>query len=275
VRFDWYAATVRDDLDSVVGVLEANLDARPVELGRGLHGYTRSFELRGRDGVAARVLGGGTNPWPHAWATGADTEPFVDTVRTVWPDWHSVSRVDAAEDFGSEGCWDRLLAECVAEVQCRNLSIDQAGDWLMDGQAGRTFYIGAKSSPVRARLYEKGKQLRGQGLTDAPIDWVRLELQVRPDNEAKWTLAKATPEETWGASRWSRELAWSVLKQNLPKIDGQVWHEPDDVRALRYMIKQYGPLLAKLRVSEGSWDAVGRRLGWSLGGSVTEGLSVC
>jgi len=259
--FDWYAATIRDDPATVVGTLCTALDASPVQMGRGMHGYEQSLELRGRDGVVARVLAGGVNPWPHAWASGDDTDAFVESVRGAWPDWHTVSRVDAADDFGGAGCWDRLLSECVSEAETKNLRIDQAGDWLRDGEHGRTLYIGSKSSPVRARLYEKGKQLRGDGVKDAPIDWVRLELQVRPENQAKWTLATASPSEVWGSARWSRTLSTRVLGVDVDKVDGRLWHEPDDVRALRYLVRQYGPLLDRMRAVKGSWQLVGESLG--------------
>lgn len=261
--FDWYAASFRTNAphESVLADLGLVLDATPIATGRGLHGYTDGWEFRRPEGIVARALSGGSNQFVHAWASGADTVPFVDVVREWWPEEHTVSRVDACEDFTGEGCWDGLLAACVAEAEGRRLSINQAGDWMRDGQAGRTLYLGAKSSPVRARLYEKGKQLRGDGVKDAPLDWVRLELQVRPEHQAKWTLAKATPEQTWGASKWSQALAERALDFDTDRIDGRVWHEPDDARALRYLIRQYGPLLTRLRAQKRSWEVVGELLG--------------
>jgi hypothetical protein len=40
-----------------------------------------------------------------------------------------------------------------------------------------------------------------------------------------------------------------------------VWREADDERAFRFMVRQYGPLLARLRDELGDWTCVGLTIG--------------
>ena len=59
-------------------------------------------------------------------------------------------------------------------------------------------YLGANSSPVRCRLYAKGKQ-PGYRSAGRP-DWVRLEVQVRPQKTARKSYSAISADDTWGAS---------------------------------------------------------------------------
>ncbi|WP_235605818.1 replication initiation factor domain-containing protein, partial [Rhodanobacter thiooxydans] len=81
---------------------------------------------------------------------------------------------------------------------------EKRGDWDMP-ELGRTQYLGASSSAVRARLYEKGKQPEFRHLSR--FDLCRLEIQVRPAKDAKDAYSKLSALEVWGASKWTRQLA--------------------------------------------------------------------
>src|SRR5689334_11134576 len=151
MRFDWYAATVRDDPSAVLGGLSDALGAEVAD-GRAMHGYARGFELRRDGSVVARMLAGGRNGNPHVWASGDDTDRLVPALRHLWPNQHRVTRMDAAQDFDGAGTWDRIYAPMLALADERRLRIDQAGDWHRH-EAGRTFYVGGRKSAVFARFY--------------------------------------------------------------------------------------------------------------------------
>ena len=260
MRFAWYAATVREDPSAVVATLAERLDAEVLP-GRALHGYERGFDLKSRGSVVARVLAGGRNGWPHVWASGDDTDALVPVVRQEWPTLHRVTRMDAAEDFDGPGTWDRLYPMCLQLADERKLKIDQAGDWHRR-EEGRTFYMGGRKSAVFARLYEKGKQLRGRALDPRGIstDLVRLEVQVRPEGPARDRAAAGAPQDAYGYADWTQELARRVLGVEVDRVHIKERRESDDERALEWLVRQYGDHLQRLAEREGGWAGVGPRL---------------
>lgn len=264
-RFDWYAATIRESPDQVLVGLSAGLGAS-VHEGRALHGYEHGYDLRRDGSTVARVLTGGRNGAPHAWASGDDTDRFVDVVRSTWPSLHRVTRMDAAWDLDAEGAWDTLYGVALGLAEERGLKIDQAGDWLHTGPdgAGRTFYLGGRKSAVFARLYEKGKQLRGYALdggSGISPDLVRLEVQVRPESVARDRAAYGTADEAFGYADWSRELARRVLSVDVERVHIKERRESDDERALEWLVRQYGEHLDRLAEKAGGWAGAGVELG--------------
>jgi hypothetical protein len=269
VRFDYYAATISAPPLEVVNVLLDKLGADDFKQSKGLHGYQAKFDLVDREHqVMARVLGGGTNPNPNAWAEGDRTSKFVDVVREVWPKQHRVTRFDTCLDFDAPGAFERLLPLVMTVQQ------DHAISWRPVGfppegvelgpDTGRTVYLGSPKSPVMVRFYEKGKQLRSKGGPEVDAisrDWVRLEVQARPHKEMKIYAASKKPEDVWRFSRWSKDLAERVLEVDLPKLDTNFRTPTDDARAFFYLIQQYGPLLKRLKDKEGTWANVGHRIG--------------
>ena len=264
MRFDYYASTIRDTPDRVISSLADRLGAS-VTMGHGLNSYENSNELRVGREVVGRVLHGGVNPFPHAFASGQHTDAFVPVVRELWPDRHQVSRADVAEDFDQADAWDLLLRECLAMAEDRSLAIDQQGDWIR-GEAGRTFYAGGRKSASRVRLYEKGKQLRGlvstpQEAEEISAGWVRLELQVRPQKEGKRAAASACPQELWGYSKWTKELAVRCLEIDVDRFQMNPWREGStDVKAWGFMLRQWGPLMRRMEERAGSWEAFSETL---------------
>lgn len=261
VRFDWYSATIADDPAQVLEVLAAGLGAE-VRDGIARNGYERGYELRAGGSKVATVLAGGRNGFPHAYASSDDTDRFVEVVRGAWPDSHRVTRFDASEDFDGAGTWDRLYAVMLALADERRLKIDQQGDWhrLEDG---RTFYLGSRKSAMFARLYEKGKQLRGlggPGAQDISTDLVRLEIEAKPEGESRYWAARCEPVEAYGLASWSQELAKTVLGVEVERVHIRERRESDDARALRWMVLQYGDHLDRLAAELGGWANAGIRL---------------
>lgn len=284
--FDWYAATIDDTALNLEIELASLLGAFP-KRARGLHGYPNGTDfLRDGDTIAKMIWGGSANP--HVWASGVDARELSTVLRQRWPD-HYVTRVDVAYDFVDGEPWDSLYTDALAtadllpsgEPRSRPLKLATLGDWVRKDEGypgGRTLYVGSMKSPVLARLYEKGKQMRAlypDQLDKYPLGWVRLELQVRPQNAARYEVAKLQPVEIWGTSQWARQLHSRVFGSSLSAVLMQADRVSDDERAYRFLLRQYGPLLrrraALLAVDDtpaarlGAWSELGVQLGLAMG----------
>jgi hypothetical protein len=271
VRFDWYQATVGVEPAVLIGTLAQYYGAgHEVEEGRGLHGYRQRFSVCDRQGaVKASVLcGGNRDAWPNAWASGYDTDAFVDVIRGEFAGKHVVTRCDASEDFAAPDAYTKLRAAVRAAargagVKCREILPDE------DPEAGRTYYAGAPSSAVRARVYDKGRQLRAmlppEKAAEIPEDLTRIEVQVRPKGESRQIAARIEAAEVWGFAGWTKVAAVNALALDVPRVSIRPWRESDDERAYRFLLRQYGPLLARLMPDYGSWAALGSQVGYDLG----------
>jgi DNA relaxase NicK len=144
--------------------------------------------------------------------------------------------------------------------RAHRLKGERQGDWEDFPEQGRTQYLGARSSVVRGRLYEKGLQPEYVHLGRS--DWVRMELQVRPAKDAKTIYAGVSPLDAWGASTWAKDLAAEILADHVsPHPAGYTWRKTDLERRLDWICKQAGPTLLELHGHLGSWECVGLTLG--------------
>lgn len=254
--FDWYSATVETPAERLIEALAVGLGA-DVHDATPMHGYERGYELRSAAGTVARVLAGGNGGKPHAWGSGAAAETFAALVRDLWGADHEVTRLDSRMDFGGvndeETIWDGLYAACVDLAADRGLKTSLAGDYL-GKTGGRTLYIGSRKSNVYVRLYEKGKQMQNQAVKPgevSPLDWVRMEVQVRPKGEARVAAASVDPVDAWGFAVWTQELASRVADLDAARTPVHVMKATEDERAYQWMIKQYGPALERLAAERG------------------------
>lgn len=272
LRWDWYQATVRDDRyaiapESLPDALGESLGAASRQDDRGLYGYSTQSLLRSAEGsVICRVLHGGSNRWPNAWASGDHAPAFASVMRQQFKTTHAVTRADVAYDVQAPDAFDRLQAVCLRIADDRGLAVSQAGDWHR-GVNGRTLYVGSRKSPHFIRLYEKGlEQVAKAPNSDAaalvPADWIRLELVVKPEKLPRRRLAaSASRSELFGFSLWTKQLAQAVFSLDVPRVERASFDRPDDAVTLDWMIRQYSALLARENVRQGSWESVGRRLG--------------
>lgn len=264
MRFDWYQATIKENPIVLVETLKAALAPEgTIEEGRGRHNYHQSFAIRRADGDrVAVVLAGGPNGDPNATSSGPATDGFVQTVRDVWPD-HRVTRFDSAEDLCQEGAWE--AAETVCRAVARDLGVKGRAIVPDDPTEGRTYYLGAPSSDVRVRLYDKTAEARRHVAPEQhstiPDNWARLEVQVRPRKDFKAMASKISPADVWGFSGWTSELAHRLLSLQVRRITMQAGREKDDDRAIRFLVDQYGSVLSRLCRDLGSWECVGLTLG--------------
>jgi hypothetical protein len=268
--FDWYQATIRAPIDDVLEALGGASERAGLTHGRGHHGYAHSTLLEGSDGFRATVWHGGSHVYPHAVVTGESAQPGVELIRAAFPE-HFVTRADAREDFGDAGAFDRILPELLEVAKGHRVKVDTRGDHLLTLE-GRTVYLGAPSSACRQRLYDKAAELRAKFAADpvrcaqVPDHLARLEAQVRPQtSEAKLAFATIEPLAVMGSSAWLREVWQRVAGLQLEPVQvGKPWRAADDDRAYSYLLAQYGGLLKRVCGDLGSWDMVGRQIGFDL-----------
>jgi hypothetical protein len=258
VRFDAYTATTEALKHS--DVLPWLFRASDVlQEGRGFHtfGHRLSVKDEAGDEVGALQWGGRQGARLMVEVKGERTPEVVERLRSVAD--HRCTRVDSCVDFERPGAFEALLEPVLRVKADHKLYGEKRGDWEYP-ELGRTQMLGADSSPIKARLYEKGKQPEYRHLSRP--DLARLELQIRPQKDAKQTYSKLSALQVWGASRWTRELAAYVLQEHLnPYPPGTVRKDSQRDRALRWMTKQYGPHLTSLAVDLGGWDVLGLTLG--------------
>lgn len=260
MRFDWYQASIPNVHPEVVMEAISKAD------------YYGDWEqirpMKNYDAAAAFVVGnetrfkinfGGQNEehGPNVVGSGACAQVLADMVREHFPA-HRVSRLDSCEDYYHPDAYDYLRKMALKigkehRVQCREIVKP-----LADSDDGRTLYLGSQTSAVSMRIYEKGKQLQ----TDS--EWVRAELQVRPQKEQKSMMAMLGPTEVWGMSKWSHDMGVQMGKRDLKRVDAQVYQQSDHDRAYRFMLKQYRRVLENMLASHGSPEAVGAQIFYDL-----------
>jgi hypothetical protein len=260
VRFDAYTATTQAlKANDVVGWLfEAGYAGDTIHQGRGFHTFAERIWVQDDTGsqVGAVQWGGRQGDRIMVEVKGTRTPAVVERLRGAAE--HRCTRVDACADFEFPGAWEQLLGHVMQVKGDHDLYGERRGDWDKP-EFGRTQYLGANSSAVRLRLYEKGKEPDMRHL--ARPDLVRCEVQVRPAKEAKEVFARLSPTEVWGAARWSRDLAGRVLEVAVDrKPAGAVWRQTTIERRLRFLARQYGATLLDLANDLGSWECVGLTL---------------
>lgn len=257
-RFDAYTATTRAaNSQDLIGLMWQPGDK--VRQGKGHHGFEKRASFTTNCGTeTGSVSWGGTHgDLVMVEVKGERTPDIVEQLRSSFE--HRCTRVDSCHDVEEPGAFESLLKPCIQVKKDYKLKGSKAGDWEDFPEDGRTLYIGANSSPVKLRLYEKGHQPEYRHLSRP--DWVRIELQVRPTKDAKDAYSRADSLAVWGASAWTRELAGLVLAAELaPLPAGTTYKLSEQERALRFMCKQYGSHLIGLRNDLGGWEEVGLKL---------------
>lgn len=267
MRFDWYQPTIPENPVVLLDELAKRLaPGGEVVTGPGRHNYRQSFTILDAAGNrAALILCGGPNGDPNVTASGDACDAFVPLVRELWPD-HRPTRIDAAEDFQGEGVYDRLEKVCrkvTAARQVRGMAF--VPDDLADG---RTYAMGARSSAVTARLYDKSAELRRhlppERHVEIPPHMTRLETSVRPPRE--WRNAAATwePRHVFMAADWTAELAERVLGLDVDRVMQRPGRCGDYERSKRAMLSMFKRVFHRMHAEHGDWQSVGLQIGHEL-----------
>ena len=265
-RFDWYQATVPAHHELLLRELLANAPEGTTRAdGAGRWNYKGSATLASDGEPLCVVYHGGPNGHPNASSTGDHAPALAGVLRSLFPA-HRVSRADIAIDMRGEGLFDevvRVMSGVGRQFRLKGEKI--IPDDLDDGS---TYYLGSRSSPLRVRCYEKGKQLHK--LTGDPVwrlffDWTRLELQVRPEKDFKTHAATMEPEAFWGCAPWTRELVAGALAMNPSPVTMKPMRIADHERAMRALTSQYGDTIRRHVRKLGGWDGFLHDLQFRLG----------
>lgn len=274
--FDWYQATVPVPVNDLLECLDELAPDLVISHARGMHGYATTAGLGNvNEGSVAKVWHGGTHPHPHVVLSGRWAAPGAELIRARFPE-HSVSRLDVRQDFNDEGAFDSIQGELLRAAKHHRVSVRTAGDHLLT-MKGRTTYLGAPSSAVQLKVYDKAAEVlaklppcgpRRQRAWSAisegfPKHWTRLEAMVRPaTKEARTEYSRLQPVEALGCTQWMRDVWGAVAGLELePAPVGRGYRVTDDERAYRFLLLHYGPLLRRMHGDQGSWECVGRQIG--------------
>lgn len=252
LTWDWYQATIQGTsgaltrANGVRSVLGTVLGPGSLwKTTKALYGYSSGHELAGVPVGTVKVFSGVGDV--HVQATSAAADAVADLLRQWWPD-HLVSRADVAWDVVEAGSFERLYRRVheLARVsrQGGKVSTSTVGDWL-DGEMGRTFYAGGTSSRLRVRVYEKGHEQRAKDPgSRAPLDWTRVEWQLRPTSDQKAWLARASKVEALGLSAFGADVAGDLLAVDVVAAGNLLRFASQD--PAYWMVHQYRPVVLGL-----------------------------
>lgn len=269
MKFDWYQATIEAPPNWLAGALQEHFqgvweDTKP------RNGYDECRNLKrcpracntwaeNSDETILQLMTGSRYEHPHVLSSGQNAPDVAELLRGM-PFRHAVTRADAAEDLQAPGWFEQALDTCLEVALKEKVRPYRAGDWDSDCKA-RTLYVGSPSSSIRLRLYEKGIEMRERHKVEAPTDWIRIEVQLRPsDKVLKQVVSRSTPEEVFACTRWTKQIAGRLLSIEAPRMSLGTRYRLDDLERSEYFLfKQYGGILLKLAEKYGGGDALIQR----------------
>lgn len=260
MRFDWYQASIPNvppaTIMDALSKCDFYGDWEQIQPMKNYH-RAAAFVVGSETRFKIHFDGQNEEYGPNVVGTGACAQVLADVVREYFPA-HRVSRLDSCEDYYHADAYDylrKLALKIGKEHRVKCLEIVKP---LKESDDGRTLYLGSETSAVSMRIYEKGKQLK----TDS--EWVRAELQVRPQKKLKAAMAMLDPKEVWGMSKWTHALAVKLGNRDLKRVDAKVYQQSDHDRAYGFMLKQYRRVLENMLASHGSPEAVGAQIFYDL-----------
>lgn len=244
--------------------LSAEIEAGPL-----LNGYQESYSLLRNGDLICNCLTGGTGS-----ADGSSQFIAANTADEVYPilqdmfQQHSVTRLDAAEDFRGDGVFEKLESMLTTICGKHKVSMSPFGeghfrpDGTRDSTKGRSWYCGSKSSPFRIVLYEKGLEQIAKGIPADPT-WARLEVRIRPSSKSKSFLGsvRLKPSDLFGMSRWGMAVGEYLGIHDLQRMRiGSVWRPNEHEQMALKIVRMFDRGLEQLLEQAGSAEAVGRLL---------------
>lgn len=234
------------------GVLERLGGETYVFGGPGLQGWEESAAAYDAEGyLLGRVYHGGRTD-VHVKATSA----VADAVRSlVTVDRCKTARVDTRVD--SLAPFDELadILERAGEIYGSQI-VEISGRAGVKGDrhdTGRTVMLGAPSSALRIRLYEKWLESPGQYVEGTN----RVEVQLRPPSRVKERVSSWSRAETFCASKVAREVAERLGTDLAPAASLHVSRgTPDLDRSMAAMGRQYGRAFGRYLATGGDLSMV-------------------
>jgi hypothetical protein len=256
VKFDAYAGNVSGERpEDVASMLAYSLKGR-VERGRPRGRYNDVFEVREGHALCGFVGQDAQLDAAFFEFKGATTPVAVDGIRRHWPARHTVSRLDACEDFNQAETYGQLVAlvdRCIdPRVKSKQIAPRLGAD------EGTTTYWGSPSSRVMVRCYEAGKMKERLHLNKP--HWVRLEAQIRPGKAVEKQLAASVSAlDAWGFASWSAKVAQAVGGVDVPRFASPSTPPQFDKTTL-YLARAFRRHFESLLAEFGDWECVGREL---------------
>lgn len=254
--------------DRAVATLAEKLGG-DIETGELLDGYQIGFKITRGGQTLVQCLTGGTGD-----SAGSSRYIAASTANEVYPiiqklhPKHSVSRLDAAEDYKGEGTWDKLEAMLAQICTRHKITMRPFGeghtrpDGTRDATKGRSWYCGSKKSQFQVVLYEKGLEQLDKGVPADPT-WVRLETRIMPKSRAKALVGGMglLPTDILGFSRWGLEIANYMGAADIKRVSiGSVWKPNEIEKVALKIVRMFDKGIEHLLDQEGSAEALGRLL---------------
>lgn len=258
MRFDAYAGNVPADsfgLRDLSFLLAHDLGGK-VTPGRPLRRYGQVLRVEVGPRCAVWCGEDTGNGLLYFEAKGETTPDLVCAMRSRFPDGHTVTRADVAEDYDAQGGFDRVQALIKAHkgprVKSGYIALPD------DPDDGRTWAVGKRGGDSAAylRLYEAGK-MADRAHYGRP-DWFRAELEARPRYAAdKAAAASMSPVEFFGLTAWTKRVGDALLGIDVPRYSVPQRHYDFD-KTTRYLATAFRRHLEQLRIDLGDWECVGR-----------------
>ena len=251
--------------DLAVVELAKRLSAQ-VESAENLNGYQMAVQIV-RDGqklVHCLTGGAGSANGSSQFIAASTASEVYPIIKDMFPR-HSVSRLDACEDYSGEGTWDKLEAMLTEVCTKRGVSMSPYGEGHMrpdgtrDKTKGRSWYCGSRNSPFRIVLYEKGLEQLAKGIPADPT-LVRLEVRVRPSSKAKEMVGACDlkPADLLGFSRWGNDVGEYMGFQDIPRVAiGSVWRPNENEQLALKIVRMFDRGIDEL-LREASDEEIGR-----------------
>lgn len=246
-RFDWYQATLPPEVEPLQVLRWASFVGESTP-GKPMQGYEFCHDF----GQLKVLYGGYTGKYGvHVIIHGGDAcSELVDYLRLSFPQ-HRPSRIDVCLDFQGADAWDDLYQLVTLTAGRFGVKPRLYGDFI-NAETGRTIYLGTGNSTHKCRLYEKGHEQRAKKAdSDAPLDWVRLEIQVHPTGPSRPSAASFTPDQVARSTKWTSFLCDTLRTVSAPTVSlSSRKKKPDCVDSFEHMCGQYAATVHKLK-SEG------------------------
>lgn len=248
--WDW-SSTTHDGHDGIGSELLRALGAVHTLPGKGLQGWARSVQAFDADGHGlGSIYHGGGRDDVHVVSTSAAADASrravigIGNARTARVD----TRVDTLLPFDA---LEKTLTAAARTYGARITYMESKENGI---SLGRTLYLGAPSSRVRVRVYEKWLQSPGEYVEGTN----RVEVQLRPDSKAKAFVSSWGPAATFCASRTTRDLAQRLGADLTPEVTLRVKRPtPTLEESLEAMGNQYGKGVRQwLDLTGGDWGRV-------------------
>lgn len=255
--FDYYQASVETSPEHVIPALQERFPHSSIDSEKATNGYDRACVIHRGDNKILRIQwGGNTGSMTQIRGTGENAPECASAIRELWPV-HRLQRADVCEDYSEEGVFKTMTDYGLYLAEQYALKVDQRGDWARDDVMGkgRTLYLGSRQSLAFLRVYEKGKEkaVRSGGECE-DSDHTRAEAEIKPQNKSQaYRLAQLEPRDYWRCSPWLNEYSTILFQSDMERIRlHTVRKVSDDEMAFRFMLKQYGGVMARLAMANGS-----------------------